>query len=264
MAREISSISRVGKTEPFELQVSRGHVAYHTPLFKFGSNADIDSANETIWDQGGIYSYPASAAKVYVSSSNANDTAAGTGARTVVVMGLDGDYDEISETVSLNGQTQVETDALFLRVFRAYVDTAGSGGTAAGDIYVATTGESSGVPTGTVYAKIRVGENQTLMAIYTVPAGKTLYVTKGSISSGTETSNKFIIGRFVARFFGGVFRTQAKVTLADGFVDFDWEYPLRIPEKTDLEARAQGSGNDSHQVAASFEGVLVLNGSELE
>ena len=264
MAREISSISRTGTTEPFELQVSRGQVAYHTTLFKFGSNADVNGTNETIWDQGGIYSYPASAAKVYVSSSSTDDAASGTGAQTVVVVGLDGNYNELSETVSLDGQNQVETDGLFLRVFQAFVATAGSGGTAAGDIYVATTGESSGVPTGTIYAKIRVGENQTLMALYTVPAGKTLYISRGSISSGTETANKFIIGRLSARFFGGVFRTQAKVTLADGFIDFDWEFPLRIPEKTDIEARAQGSGNDSHQVAASFEGVLVLNGSELE
>lgn len=263
MAREVSSISRVGTTEPFELQISRGHVSYHEPLFKFGANADIDSSNETVWDHGGLYSYPSSASTVFVSSSSTNDAAAGTGARTVVVVGLDADYNEITETVSLNGQTQVETTASFLRVYRAFVDSAGSGGTAAGDIYIATTGASSGVPTGTVYAKITLGENQTLMAVYTVPAGYTLYVTKGNISSGTETANKFIIGRFSARPLGGVFRTQAKVTLADGFIDFDWEFPLRIPEKTDIEARAQGSGNDSHQVAASFEGVLIRNGDEL-
>ena len=264
MAREISSISRVGTSEPFELQVSRGHVSYHTTLFKFGSNPDVDSSNETVWDQGGIYTYPSSASTVFVSSSSTDDDITGTGARTIVVIGLDGDYNEITETVELDGQTQVETNASFLRIYRAFVASAGSGGTAVGDIYIATTGESSGVPTGTVYAKIRVGENQTLMALYTVPAGYTLYLTRGSISSGTETANKFIIGRLSVRPFGGVFRTQAKVTLADGFIEFDWEFPLRVPEKTDLEARAQGSGNDSHQVAASFEGVLILNGSELD
>jgi hypothetical protein len=30
MTREVSSISRVGTSEPVELQISRGHIAYQT------------------------------------------------------------------------------------------------------------------------------------------------------------------------------------------------------------------------------------------
>ena len=30
------SISQVGTTEPFELQVARGQILHHKPLFKFG------------------------------------------------------------------------------------------------------------------------------------------------------------------------------------------------------------------------------------
>jgi hypothetical protein len=97
------------------------------------------------------------------------------------------------------------------------------------------------------------------MAVYTVPAGKTLYVVRGSISSGTENANKYLTGRLLARFFGGVFRTQAKVTLADSFVDFDWELPLKIPEKTDIEARAIASSASTMAVAATFEGILIDN-----
>ena len=55
---QVSSISRVGTTEPFELQTSRGQIPYHTSLFKYGYNPNIINANETIWDAGGIYAYP--------------------------------------------------------------------------------------------------------------------------------------------------------------------------------------------------------------
>jgi len=61
MAREVSSISRVGTSEPFELQVSRGQVAYHETQYKFGFNADIDDSLESIWSEGGLYSYLTSA-----------------------------------------------------------------------------------------------------------------------------------------------------------------------------------------------------------
>ena len=55
--REVSSISRVGTSEPFELQVSRGQVAWHYPLFKFGNNTTVGDSLETIWAEGGLYSY---------------------------------------------------------------------------------------------------------------------------------------------------------------------------------------------------------------
>jgi hypothetical protein len=83
---------------------------------------------ETIWAEGGLYSYLTAATVLKVSSSSVNDTSAGTGARTVELSGLDADYNEISELVTLNGQTPVNTTKLFLRINRMVVRSAGSGG----------------------------------------------------------------------------------------------------------------------------------------
>ena len=55
MAKQISSISRVGTTEPFELQVKRGQIGWHYAIFKFGFNPDIDDSVETVWAEGGLY-----------------------------------------------------------------------------------------------------------------------------------------------------------------------------------------------------------------
>jgi len=117
--------------EPYTLQVSKGQVAGATPLYKFARNPDINSTEETIWEHGGNYVFPTSAAVRYVSSSDANDTNGGTGANKVRVFGLDADYALIEEEVELAGQTQVATSLSYLRIYRAYVTLAGSGGTAA-------------------------------------------------------------------------------------------------------------------------------------
>ena len=146
MARLVTSISKLGKTEPFELQVAQGQIAYHKHVYKFGQNVTVGDSVETIWAQGGLYSYPPSATTMTVSSSDTNDTSAGTGARTVLISGLDGDYNEISETITLNGQTPVTTTNSFIRVNRAIVLTAGSGGANAGIIYVGTGTVTTGVP----------------------------------------------------------------------------------------------------------------------
>lgn len=250
------SLTIQGKYEPFDLQVARGFIEGHKTLFKFGNNPDINGSLETIWSQGGIYSYPAAAIQMKVSSSSASDTALGTGARTVFVYGLDANYREISETVTLDGQTAVLTTNSYLRVSRAYVVTAGSGGTAAGDIYVGTGVVTAGVPA-TVYAVITLGENQTTMAVWTVPAKHTLYVYRGFFSAASNNTTHTVLGKFLIRTEGGVFRNAADITISSGAVPYDFEIPLAIPEKTDIEARAIALNGSNFYVTAAFEGIYI-------
>ena len=81
-----SSMTRTGKHEPWELQVSRGQIAFHETLFKFGENAQVSTTYETIWTGGGLYSYPTSAATLGVVSTDAGDTTT-----RIKVIGLYGD-----------------------------------------------------------------------------------------------------------------------------------------------------------------------------
>jgi hypothetical protein len=230
-------------------------------LFKFGSNPVVDAALETVWSQGGIYVYPSAATVMKVSSSSNNDSGSGTGAQTVTVSGLDANYNEISETVTLNGQTEVLTTNSFIRVFRAFVVTAGSGATAAGDIYVGTGTVTTGVPA-TVYAKIPLGANQTLMAVWTVPAGYTAYVDNGTFSAAGANTNHSIKGQLCFRPFGGVMRVGAEVALANGFVSFNFEYPLAFPEKSDIEARAIALSGSGFYVSATFDLIYIKDDSQ--
>lgn len=204
-------------------------------LFKFGFNPIVGTGEETVWDVGGLYSYPNSATAMKVSSSDDADTS------TVTISGLDENYDEASEEVTLTGQAAITTTTTFIRVFRAIV----TADEPSGDIYIGEGAVASGVPA-TIYAKISQGENQTLMALWTVPRGRTAYLYGCTVSSGTSQSNKFATAKLKMRPPSQVFQTKAVVTVHNGFIDFDFGVPLRLEPKTDIEFRAStSSGEDA-------------------
>ena len=261
MTREVSSISRIGTTEPFELQVARGQVAYHIPQFKFGFNPDVDDSEETVWTQGGLYSYLSSASVLKVSSSSTADTSAGTGARTVQLYGLDADYNEINETVTLNGQTSVNTTNSFLRINRMVIRSAGTGGQNAGVVYAGTGTVTSGVPANK-YATIAAGDNQTLMALWTVPAEHTAYLLQKDLTVATAQNNKYATARLVARPNGEVFQTRDKHVLDNNVLHQKYDIPLKFEEKTDIEVRCVGDSSGADiAVSAGLDIVCIKNGS---
>lgn len=256
---QVSSISRVGTTEPFYLQVARNQISFHKSNFKFGFNPDVDDSLETVWAQGGLYSYLSSASVLKVSSSSTADTSAGTGARTVELSGLDTNYDEISETVTLNGQTAVNTTNEFLRINRMVVRSAGSGGQNAGVIYAGTGTVTTGVPTNK-YATIAIGDNQTVMALWTVPRGYTAYLLQTDITVATTQNNKYCTVHLVSRPNGEVFQIKDKFVKAESSVHQAYIIPLKFEEKTDIEVRAIGdSAGADIAISAGLDFIYIQN-----
>lgn len=254
---EISSISRFGKTEPFQLQVARGQIAWHRSVVVFGFNGDVDSNPETIWPGGGILASPSAALQMTVSSSSANDTSSGTGARTIYISGLDANYNEVSETITLNGQTAVTTVNSYIHINEAYVATAGSGNSAAGSIYIGTGVVTAGVPA-TVYDIIAFDYNRRITGSYTIPAGYTGYVSEGLFSAGQSGGSNAVTGRLMTRGPNNIRLTVAVVTLNNGTADYVFEYPIGVPEKTTIEAQAFGS-SENNSCSSMFIILLVKN-----
>lgn len=238
------------------LEIAKGEVPGQRAELKFGHQNAISNAEIAVWDIAAAYAYLSSATVMAVGSNDANDKAAGTGARTVKVWGLDGDYNEISETVTMVSTTAVSTTQAYLRVFRATVITAGSGGKNAGIIYVGASTITGGVPADK-YAAIAVGENQTLMAIWTVPAGKTAYLQKVSGNAGVATADIGATIRLKVRELGEVFQTKEKFNSIRVLVDLSRATPKSIPAKSDIEMTAIRVGNTDVDVAATFEMILV-------
>lgn len=253
------SLTIQGKTEPFDLQVARGQVPGHKQVFVWGCNTDLGAnTEETIWTYGGILSHPETATKMTISSSSADDAAAGTGARTVLIEGLDGNYAEVNEIITLNGQTAVETVNTYLRVQGLTVVTVGSPGPTganAGQIYLGTGTVTTGVPAN-VYGHIAIGEGRSLTAHWTVPAKHIAYIVSGGVSSGLDTSKHAIQGRLKLHSPAGVAMTAAAVSFANSSADFDFSYPIAVPEKTCISATAT-STKAGINASANFQIVFV-------
>lgn len=257
MARELSSISRFGLTEPFELQVGRGQITGHSVIHVFGHNPDVDTTEVTIWPALGLLVHPAAPTIMKISSSSASDTSAGTGARTVYILGINGTGGYVSETVILNGQTAVNTVHEYDAIETMSVASVGSGGVNAGVIYAGTGTVTAGVPA-VPYSAIGLGDNLSLVGHWTCPAGFTGYLVSGGITTGTTSSNQYITARLKLRGVDGIIRTAAITTLSDGTADYDFTYPVKIMASECVTATAKGSGNNN-DVSSYFQIVLVRN-----
>ena len=257
MAREYSSISRFGLTEPFELQVGRGQITGHSVVHVFGHNPDVDTTEVTIWPATGLLVHPAAPTIMKISSSSADDTSSGTGARTVYILGINGTGGYVSETVTLNGQTAVNTVNQYDAIETMSVMSVGSGGVNAGIIYAGTGTVTAGVPA-VPYSAIGVGDNLSLVGHWSCPVGYTGYLVSGSITSGTSNANQYITARLKLRAQDNIVRTAAITTLHDGTADYDFSYPVKIQAGECITATAKGSGNNN-DVSSYFQIVLVRN-----
>ena len=230
---------------PYYLQVSRGLITGHKRVFKFGFNSDIDDSIEDVWDAGGVYAYQSSAVTMTATSGGgATDNGV-----EVTIQGLDASYNELSEVVTLAGSGTATTSGTFLRTFRAFISGSQE---PTGDIDIANGG--------TTYAKIVDGEHQTLMALWTVPAGYTAYLLQTDITAFTEQNNKFGVVWVQTRELDGVFRTQDKFAIVAAVHHQQYQVPLPIPEKTDIRIRAIGSSSSANiELSAGLDIIYIEN-----
>jgi len=238
---------------PFNLQVAQGRVPGYSSFSIFGYNPDLDQIEESVWPDGGTVPHPTVAAQLTIASTDAADdgSPAGTGARTVYIEGLDGDYEVVSETITMNGTTGVTTTNSYLYINQFYVVTVGSGGVNAGEI-------TAKLST-TLYDIIGVGENQRTTGHYCVPAGYTAYVTIGTFSAGQASGSTAVTGYLKSHGPDGVLRTIAVTTLNNGSAQYDFVNPVKLSEKHCIGASAVGSANNN-SISSMFNLLLVQNG----
>lgn len=190
-------------------------------------------------------------------SSSANDTAAGTGARTVKVIY----YDQtgagpFNETVTLNGTGRVNTVATNICFIEEMeILTVGSGGVNAGTITLFTTPTSGGSAIGT----IAIGDNQTLWAHHYVPAGKTCYISGFSVNNtSTAVGNG---AAFVIKHSTPTVANSAEHQVSDthrlfgqsSTVTRNYNSPIQVPGPAKLRVFVHPESNTSVVQRASFD-----------
>jgi hypothetical protein len=233
----------------FDMMVSGGYISDHTFNHKFGAVDGIsNNTTGTVWDiPNQLYPWTAldTPAVVNVERNNVGDNGI-----TVTVQGLDGDYLEVSEDIVISGADQVGTQ-LFKRVNRAFISGAT---TNAGDIDI-----EAGAAGGTTVARIQAGLGQTLMAVFTVPAGKTAYIHR---ITATAEDGKDATGWMYVREVNGVTSFRIKHTWEfngdGGQYHYDFAFPLPVSEKSDIDMRVTTRDKNGRYTIA-FDVLLVGN-----
>lgn len=196
-------------------------------------------------------SFLSSAAILQIASTDANDTAAGTGARQLFISGLNNNWDAISETITLNGQTPVNTTTQFLRVNLLLVVEVGSFGGNQGDIFVSS-GDTftNGVPnTQTLYAMVRSSsatnlQNISMFGLYSVPRNLRLWLNMGNYYyDGTQSQVLTFREDYIAPYGVGGQRiryTSGRLQFSAS-VSFNFQNGGAFDPQTDYEFRARTS-----------------------
>jgi hypothetical protein len=229
---------------------------------KFGANPIIEPATdpEDIWEFGGVYNYDtAGTAPIqYISSSDAADN------QTISVLGLDIDGYEVAQEIVVNGQTNVVLPTPLWRVYRMENES-DDGNDVQGILYCHTDPTpTNGVPLdANVRAIINNGQNQTLMALYTIPRGKVGFLYRGELgiqlSGGTSALADYARFHYESRRRGKVFKIKKAIDCIVGgsstYQD-SRSFPDIIPDLTDIRLRVQEVSTDMG-VWGAFDILLV-------
>ena len=223
---------------PFGLAVQRGSVTNFSGIQKFGRNPAVSTAEETIANQGGIYSYISTAGTATVTSSNTGSDNNGT----VLIEGLDANYDIVSETATIGGSATTQT---FQRINRATLITANTGTSNVGNISITVDSTTAGY--------IPANYGQTLQSVYTIPAKHRAYLVQ--IDGGTDEKEKPIHMVIKVRdnaTANAAFQTKTYVVFENTRTEHEFIVPEIINEKHDVELRAI-SPEGELEVSGGFE-----------
>lgn len=248
-------------TKNFFIEVAKGNIPGHSLVHKFGRNDDVPNNSweiVSLLSTSGAFRASPSTIRIKV-GGNAADTFDGSGARTVTVIGLDEDLNEVSEVIATSGASASSaTTTSFWRVYRSYISSVGTyGGMNVGNIIIEDSGGEADI------IKIDVNNGQTQHAAYSIPAGKTGYLLSVHLTVDAAKAADF-------RLFTREDLTNVTAPMSPVRSRLYWDgilgsapYQPDTPEfpllaGTDIWIEARGGGANT-EVSANFEILLVDN-----
>ena len=222
---------------------NRNYIDWHSAVAlgkSFGNSArNIFGYNEAIgtdfipaWELATVYTYPTAATTMTLRWNTAD------AGYTILIKGLDANYDEIQETVTLTATPVTQTTQnQYLRINDL--------------VTVATPGGAYGDPDNNInltnadntvtYARIAAGTGKSQASIYTVPRGYQFALLRLSAFCASATLNNRTLGfRNVARLKTGVILRVAQLEFLEQMI-IDRQVPFVYDECTDIEFQVKGS-----------------------
>ena len=220
------------------LAIAKGESNDYSARNIFGYNSTVGTSYIPLWENSTVYTYPTQPLTMTVTSNVADNGV------QVRIIGLDGDYNVITEVVTL--AVSVATTQQFFRIN----DVVTISGNAANDITI-----SNG---GITYAKVRGGDGKNQASIYTVPAGHSLYLVRIDAFCATAAqNNRQIYFRNLACLPNGVKLRVAETSFLE-IMHIQRQIPFVYNEKTDIEFQLRGSAGEQF-ISVFGEAILCKN-----
>lgn len=257
--------ANVARTISDEITIAAGLFAGYSIVNKAGIAQSFNTGATPldIWELSTVYTgFPLTSGEtITVLSSSANDAAAGTGARTIRISGLDANYVPQTEDFTLNGTTPVTGVKTFVRVHTAQVLTSGGSNNDNFNAGIITIRHTT--TTANVFLSMRAGVNQTNCSAYTIPAGYTGYVRKifAKINAGSANTSAVDFSIWTQ----SALKTNAPRLRRPSTANFNFSLTddifggVSFPEKTDLILRVTLSAQNGTILTGMYDLILVKN-----
>ena len=235
--------------EEFKLDVARGKARGASVRNIFGQNDAQTTTFRAVWELSNTtdYVFPSTAQIMRVASDDATDAGA-----QILIKGLDADYLEISEVVTLTATT-VDTTKQFLRIND--VVTVGTQ-----NLLTTSTLTVQDTAQTTVFAQIDNGHGRNQAAIYTVPADCEFYLYR--LDGFTADDAQQSPSQKAAKFRNLVILNPSEIILRVATTEFfnqmniQRRFPFKYSGKTDIQLQ-MATFNGTHPVSIFGEGILV-------
>lgn len=250
----------------FWLDVVRGAYPNITVVQKFGRNPSVGTSFTPV-SFDSTYRTPqvSGATTLRIKAGNVNDTAAGSGARKVLLQGLDETGAEVTEELVTAGTSASSaTTATFIRLYRAYIVESGTYatevlGSQAANIVIEN---SAGTEDWLTIDSASISKAQSETAMYSIPLGKTGFVQRIHISVDSGKSADIILMKRENILQTAAPYSAMRSQLQWGAVKGEAQLPLiaplgPFPELTDVGFMARGDAVS--EVDIDYEIVLIDN-----
>lgn len=256
---------RSGLPAVFYTEVAKGNVPGHSLIHKFG-HGNVGTTMEPLCHSG-VYMTPITAIALEIVSSDADDTAAGAGARTVFIEGLALDGSIVMQEVALNGLTAVAIPIPLWRLYRWYVMTSGTYATPLAGSHQGTL-TIRVASAGATWSEIDVApypHGQSEIGWYTIPAGYRGYLLELAVTvDGAKSVDVMFLRRENANIVVAPFDAMRMVAQAVGVTGHSPIQSSNTPingfqEFCDMGFVAKVASSTA-DVACHFELMLIKDG----
>jgi len=230
----------------WETSVALGKSAGNEVRNIFGYNEAIGTDFIPAWELAAAYPWPTAAATMTLRWDTAD------AGYTILIKGLDANYDEIQETVTLTASPVTQTtqnEYLRINDMVTIATPGGAYGDPDNNISLTNAGNTE------TYARIAAGTGKSQARIYTVPRGyKFGLVRISAFCASAALNNRTLQFRNVARLPSGVILRVAQLEFLEQMI-VDRQYPFVYDQKTDIEFQLKGSAGTQF-IGVFGEGVL--------